>query len=349
MGFHLRTRARRARAAGSGRSRSILALLAAAAAVAIVVAVATEALGDDSDRAQHGAAALAAGGCGPRTAATLARVDEAAARRIYTGELSGHEVSLDAAHVTSWQPLLQALAAGNRTAVAAAVHQLVYMPRWHIVRLRVLQGGRVLADIGGPYVTVPVRGELAAGGRVLGSYVMSVQDDAGYEKLVRRFVGVPIDIFSGGRLLIGPLPLATPPRSGSTVTVGGRSYLARIVALRAFPSGPLSAALLIPTDPALERAGCAVVRVRAWGSVARHIAARFAGHLSGHYGDLVDIVRSTTGGYAFVLAGGRELAGGPLPRRLPSSGLTRYRGRSWSVYSWAAGAGAHVFVLAPPH
>jgi hypothetical protein len=318
------------------------------AVAAAAIGVAAEALGHDGGGTRSVNPALgAAGGCGPRTAAALVRVDAAAARRIYLGELSGHEVSVDAEHVTSWQPLLQALAAHDGRAVAAAVHQLVYMPRWHIVRLRVLQAGRVVADVGGPYVTVPVRGVLSLYGRVLGSYVMSVQDDAGYEKLVTRFIGVPVDLYSGGHLLMGKLPLQAQPRSGSTVTVAGRSYRVHVLTLRAFPAGPLSAALLVPTDAALQRASCSVVAARAWGSVARHIAARFAKQLPSHYADLVDIVRSTTGGYAFVLAGHRQLAGGPRPRHLPASGYTRYRGRTWAVYSWAPVRGQRVYELAP--
>ena len=71
----------------------------------------------------------------------------------------------------------------------------VYKPHWHIVRLRVERGGHVLADVGGPHVTAPVSGMLRAHGRTLGRYVMSVQDDLGYVKLVTRFIGAPIDLY----------------------------------------------------------------------------------------------------------------------------------------------------------
>ncbi len=321
----------------------LTAMLACGALVAAV-------LGPDSDGAQRShesAASVSSGACGPRTAAVLARVDAMAARRIYESELRGHEVSVDAAHVRSWQPLLEALAGGDRAAVAAAVHQLVYMPRWHIVRLRVLVAGRTLADVGGPDVTVPVRGALVRNGTRLGSYVMSVQDDLGYEKLVTRFIGVPIDLYRGNRLLMGTLPLASPPGSGSSVTIAGRTYRAHVMHLRAFPSGTLTAALLVPADANLERASCSVVQTRAWGSIARHVAERFAPQIASHYADLADIVRSTTPGYLFVLRGGREIAGGPLPRSLPPSGRIHYLRRTWSVYSWSPAAGTHAYELTP--
>ena len=321
-----------------------LAAIGVAAAAAVAVAVATEALGDDNDGAAH----AVRGECGSRTAAVLARVDGEAARRIYLGEVNGHEVSVDAAHVVTWQPLLQALAAGDRSGVAAAVHQLVYMPRWHIVRLRVLQAGRVLADVGGPYVTVPVQGVLNTQGGPAARYVMSVQDDLGYEKLVSRFIGVPIDLYRGGRLLMGTLPVSSLPRPGEQVTVAGRSYRVRALQLRAFPTGSLAAVLLVGADASLQRAPCGLVETRAWGSIAQHIAARFGPVLPTHYADLVDIVRSTTGGFGFVLAGRRELAGGAVPRVLPTHGYTRYRGRTWLVYSWTPSAGRRVYVLAPP-
>ena len=74
---------------------------------------------------------------------------------------------------------------------------IVYTPHWHIVRLRVMQGTRVLADVGGPYVIAPVTGTLEQHGRTLGRYVMSVQDDTGYVKLVSRFIGVPVELYRG--------------------------------------------------------------------------------------------------------------------------------------------------------
>src|SRR5664280_2765608 len=114
--------------------------------------------------------------CGSASAAAISAVDGAAARHMYAAELHGGEVRADIGRVTGSQGLLSAMAGSNPAAVQAAVHGLVYAPHWHIVRLRVLKGGKVLADVGGPYIIAPVTGTLRWHGRTVGSYVMSVQD-----------------------------------------------------------------------------------------------------------------------------------------------------------------------------
>ena len=67
------------------------------------------------------------------------------------------------------QALLSALSAGDDAAVSAAVSAMVYTPHWHIVRLRVLRAGHVIADVGRPYVIAPVTGTIRQHGRTLGS------------------------------------------------------------------------------------------------------------------------------------------------------------------------------------
>jgi len=76
--------------------------------------------------------------------------------------------------------LASAVASGNPAMVRAATHEIVYTPVWHIVRLRVLStSGQLLADVGGPYVLAPLTGQISYQGKVVGSFVMSVQDDLG--------------------------------------------------------------------------------------------------------------------------------------------------------------------------
>ena len=102
------------------------------------------------------------------------------------------------------------MSSGNRRAILAAVHSIVYTPHWHIVRLRVFKAGHVIADVGGPYVIAPVTGVLRQHGRTVGRYVMSVQDDLGYIKLVSRFIGVPVDFYRGRSFVMGTLRPAPP-------------------------------------------------------------------------------------------------------------------------------------------
>jgi hypothetical protein len=210
----------------------------------------------------------------------------------------------------------------------------------------VLKAGKVLADVGGPYIIAPVTGALRWHGRTVGSYVMSVQDDVGFVKLVSRFIGAPIDIYLNGSFLMGTArPAPRVVSNGATVTIAGGAYRANVTQAEAFPSGPLELALFVK-EPAAASGSCATVRSEAWGSVAAHIAARFK-PLPPHYKDLVGIVRLTSNGVAFVRAGSKQLAGGPGPARLPLSGTVRFRGRFWSVFSFEPVSPARIYVLTP--
>ncbi len=306
----------------------------------------------DRDGASRASAAVrparrsGAEACGAASAAAISAVDLAAARHIYVGELHGREVRADIGHVTGSQALLSAMAGPNPAAVQAAVHGLVYAPHWHIVRLRVLKPGKVVADVGGPYIIAPVTGTLKWHGRVVGSYVMAIQDDVGYVKLVSRFIGAPVDIYRDGSFLMGTLkPAPRRVSTGATVTIAGSTYRENVMQAGAFPSGSLQVALFTK-EPADASGSCTMVRSAAWGSVAAHIAARFK-PLSPHYKDLVDLVRLTTNGVAFVRAGSRQLAGSHGPARLPLGGTVTYRGRSWSVFSFEPVPPARIYVLTP--
>lgn len=316
----------------------LFARLAAVVAAMAIAAVVLQASLDADEAAPSPSCASA----NTQTAA----VDAAAARRIYAGELHGHELRIDAGHVRHYPALLAALSSGNPAAVRAAVHAIVYTPRWHIVRLRVISHGRVIADVGGPSIIAPVSGALRSRGRTLGRYVMSVQDDVGYVKLVTRFIGVPIDLYRGGSFLMGTLtPAPSLGSTGTAASVGGRNYFIDVMTMRAFPAGNLKVALLVPSNTA-SRASCAAVQVAAWGSIARHLAGRF-NPLPPHYQDLVDLLRSTTGGLAYVRSGSRSIAGGATPARLPADGTLTYRGRRWSVYSWEPVPPARIYLLVP--
>ena len=147
-------------------------------------------------------------------------VDAAVANNIYRGERNGGEVVADAGHITASTLLATAVADGDKAAASIAVHALVHHRRWHIVRLRVLDtAGHVVAEDGGPYVIAPVRGSLTLNGRVVGSFLMSVQDDVGFTKLEMHAAGRPIGIYYHGTLVAhlgGRFP-RTPPRCATSV------------------------------------------------------------------------------------------------------------------------------------
>jgi hypothetical protein len=322
-----------------------LALLAAGVAARIASGLD---LDDGSGTVASRAAAGGHGACGARTAATIAAVQTGVARRIYAEELGGAETRLDAARVAGYRPLLTALARGEQAAVRAAVHALVYTPHWHIVRLRVTRGASVLADVGGPHVLAPVRGELRVFGRAPARFVMSVQDDLGYVKLITRFIGAQVDLYEGPpthAFVMGTLrPAPGVPADGRLTQAGSGGYFAATVPVRAFPAGPLQAALFV--SPARSSQSCEAVRTAAFEGVARHVAARLH-PLSAHLDDLADIVRTVTGGRLLLRTGARRLAGSG-PARPPRSGSVRYAGRLWAVSSWQPLPGVRAFLLSPP-
>jgi hypothetical protein len=184
--------------------------------------------------------------CGRTSEDTLVNTLAAEASLIYAGE-SGRRTLPQVRRVQSDQALLGAVTRHDPAATRQAVQALLNQ---HIVRLRVLAGGRPLADVGGPYVLAPVRGTLLLGGRRIGSFVLSIQDDEGYLRLTRRLLGLRVLMYMNPshptlvKNSLGPAPGAVPD-SGSYTYRGGRFRVITIHA-RAFPSGPLRISVLIP-------------------------------------------------------------------------------------------------------
>jgi hypothetical protein len=277
--------------------------------------------------------------CGPAAAGVLARTAGVVALRIYAGELSGSETRSDKRQVESFTPLLAAMARGERVAVNAAVNSLVFS-HTHVVRLRVTKGGVVLADVGGPYILAPVGGTLRYRGRVVGRYLLSVQDDLGYVKLATRFIGAPLVLRTGphnvpveGVLAPGP---ASIPDHGP-VSYRGAGYEAFSFNAGAFPSGSLRISLLLPIPRSLGANSCAEIKNRELGRVAQRISRRFA-LAPGNFSAYIEVTRTLTGGLLYIRSGSRQLAGsnGPGPARLPSEGSVSYRGVGYEVSSFSA-------------
>jgi len=142
------------------------------------------------------------------------------------------------------------LAAVARRDPAATRHAVEGLLNQHIVRLRVSAGGRLLADVGGPYVLAPVRGPLRLGGRTIGSFVLSIQDDEGYLRLTKRLAGLSVLMYMNpthptlvkNSLGTAPGPV---PDSGA-YSYRGRSFRVLTLDVEAFPSGRLEIKVLIP-------------------------------------------------------------------------------------------------------
>ena len=301
-------------------------------------------------------AIVSAPACGAATQARVASDYQSATFAIYKGELHGPEVQLDAKHVLASTALVRSLAAGDTAGVTAAVAKIVYHRVWHIVRLRVLAiSGKLVADIGGPSVLAPVRGEISYRGRAVGSYVMSVQDDVGYAKLVSRYTGLPVELYDRSGPLAGEsFPAAEVPsqlpRAGSSLTVNGVRYLARVYGVNAFPTGRAKVLLAVPrVGAALASGSCLAVDASVYTAVAEHLASLLP--LPREAGVFVAVDRAfDSSKLAFVRAGSQIVAssvGVSAPPRLPLSGTIAYVGKRWLINSFVPVPGTRIYLLYP--
>ena len=82
---------------------------------------------------------------------------------------------------------------------------------------------------------------------------LSVQDDTGFIKLMRRFTGAGAVLRLGGRLVPGSA--TAPPALGARVMAAtdGERFATTAFTARAFPSGRLRVALLVPVGATAPR------------------------------------------------------------------------------------------------
>ncbi len=172
---------------------------------------------------------------------TLGRVGE----MIYEQERSSPQVTAIVHLIERSQSFEHAVAERSAGATRRAIVRF-FEEHLHVVRVRVTVGGRLLVDVGGPYVLAPVHGVLREGGRSIGEFEMAIQDDAGYVKLARLFTGAQVLMRVGSSQLMGSLspgPARVPKRG--RVSYERHTYEAYSFSAQAFPSGPLRISLLI--------------------------------------------------------------------------------------------------------
>jgi hypothetical protein len=278
-------------------------------------------------------------GCGKAAPEVLAQTIGWVASRIYNGEVDSSETIKDRHQVETYAPLLRAVAANDKAAIKTAVTSLVYS-HTHIVRLRVLIGAKLLADVGGPYILAPLSGTLSLHRHTIGRYVMSVQDDVGYVKIETRFTGVPVVLRTGAKNvpiegLVTPGPVKIPEHG--PLTYKHVVYQAYSFEASRFPSGPLRISVLVPLPAGLATKPCSVIKSSELAVVAR----RISGQLSlspGNFQTYVNLVRTDTNGLLYVRAGSRQFAGStnPGPTKLPLHGTVRYHGGTYKVFSFSA-------------
>jgi hypothetical protein len=188
--------------------------------------------------------------CARTVAETAADTIGEAAERIYRDEQSGRQTQAVVHDFERSHPFQEAVATDDPAATEAAIVTF-FKSTLHVVRVRATLGEKLVEDVGGPHVLAPAGGKVRdARGRVVGRFLLSVQDDLGYVILSHRFTGAQVFLREGEQQLVGstsPGPLTIPHR-GEVVYLGVH-YQAYSFVGEAFPSGPLQVSLLIPPVP----------------------------------------------------------------------------------------------------
>lgn len=179
-------------------------------------------------------AASPPGTCRATPQATRAAVVEQVAKRLFTAETDGAAVHRVLRHVARDRGFRAAVAHRDAAALRAAIVRFFRQRTLHVVRIRATDArGRLIGDVGGPYVLAPAsRTVRDARGARIGRVMLSVQDDLGYIKLIHRFTGAGVTL----RTAAGPVP--------GGVAVAGTAVRYRV---RAFPGGTLAVRLSVPS------------------------------------------------------------------------------------------------------
>ena len=174
--------------------------------------------------------------CASSRQQTAADTIAAVGQRLYKGEAGGPATQRALRYVAHDRRFVRAVAQDDPVGLRAAIVRFFGIHHLHMVRVRAtLPDGRLIEDVGGPFVLAPASTTLHdAGGRVIGRATLSVQDDTGYIKLMHRFTGASVVLRTGA----GPVP-------GSAASAGGAGAQSVTYHVGAFPSGDLSVTLTV--------------------------------------------------------------------------------------------------------
>jgi hypothetical protein len=185
--------------------------------------------------------------CAATPAETAIAAIGATAKRIYREEQSGAATRAVVHEFENSRAFQEAVAGDNPEATRAVIVKF-FEGTLHVVRVRATLGEKLVADVGGPHVLAPIRGDVRdAQGRIVGHFLLSVQDDLGYVILAQRFAGAQVFLYENKQLLQGstaPAPLSIPHHG--EVLFDGVDYHVYSFTAEAFPKGPLEVSLLIP-------------------------------------------------------------------------------------------------------
>lgn len=178
---------------------------------------------------------VAATQCGTTPAQTAALTIGTVGRRLFHDEQTSPATQRVLHHVAADPQFLRAVATDDPTLLRARIVHFFRDRSLHVVRIRATDSaGKLVNDVGGPYVIAPAWAPLRLHGKAIGTVTLSIQDDTGYIKLMHRFTGALVSL----KTATG----ATVP--GSEAPLPGHSYRSFTFPARAFPAAPLTVALL---------------------------------------------------------------------------------------------------------
>jgi hypothetical protein len=191
--------------------------------------------------------------CGPDAPHTVADAVRVVGERLVRAEATGSEVRRELGLVARDPALVRAVRRRDAGALRAVIVGFFREHQLHIVRVRATTaGGRLINDVGGPFVLAPASRAVRDRGRTIGRVTLSVQDDTGFIKLMRRFTGAGVVLRTRSGLVPGSSTAPAATRSRVLVATDGERFATSSFVTRAFPSGPLRVAIVVPmtgTDP----------------------------------------------------------------------------------------------------
>jgi hypothetical protein len=188
--------------------------------------------------------------CAATTGQTVANTVGVIGQRLVRTEATGPEANHALRLMTHDAAFVRAVRTRDPAALRAQIVHFFRIHRLHIVRVRATTAaGRLVGDVGGPFVIAPASRTIRdANGRTVGRVTLSVQDDTGYIKLMRRFTGAGVVLRTASGVVPGSATAPSGIPARGRVVVGGRRYAAFAFTTRAFPARPMHVALLVPLD-----------------------------------------------------------------------------------------------------
>jgi len=185
--------------------------------------------------------------CGRTAAETVADALGVVGERLVRAEATGPEADRALGLVAREPAFVRAVRRRDAKALRTAIVGFFRRRQLHIVRVRATTArGRLVNDVGGPFVLAPASRTIRDHGRAIGRVTLSVQDDTGFIKLMRRFTGAGVVLRLRGRIVPGSS--TGPPAVGShtMAATDGEQFATTAFTTRAFPTGRLRVALLVP-------------------------------------------------------------------------------------------------------